>query len=113
MTVARLSALRFFALLFLLPGLAGLILAAMISADYLDRMPKWPVPEQNRVVPRGIHGTTVYQTPAEDRELNTIEYSSVGVFLVGLALGVLYLEQWGSLQTRDESKESGLAEHTG
>ena len=46
----------------------------------------------NRIVPRGIHGTTVYQTPAENRELNLIEYSSVGVFLVGLALGVVYLE---------------------
>jgi len=67
----------------------------MISTHYLDTMPRWPAPEANRVVPRGIHGTTVYQTPAENRDLNLIEYSSVGVFVLGLALGVVYLEKWG------------------
>ena len=77
MKAARLVTLKFFALLFLLPGLAGLIISAMISMHYLDTMPRWPVPEENRVVPRGIHGITIYQTPAEDRELNLIEYSSV------------------------------------
>ncbi len=111
MKAARLAALKFFALLFLLPGLAGLIVSAMISTHYLDTMPRLPVPEENRVVPRGIHGTTVYQTPAEDRDLNLIEYSSVGVFLVGLALGVVYLEQWGSLQSQAGEEESDLAEN--
>jgi len=100
--------IKFFALLFLLPGLAGLIVSAMISTHYLDTMPRWPAPEVNRVVPRGIHGTTVYQTPAEDRELNLIEFSSVGVFLVGLALGVIYLEQWGALQSRLAEEENEL-----
>ena len=109
MRAARLATLKFFALLFLLPGLAGLIVSAMISTHYLDTMPKWPVPEENRVVPRGIHGTTVYQTPAEDRTLNRIEYSSVGIFLVGLVLGVVYLEKWGSTQGATD-EESKLAE---
>ncbi len=113
MKASKLPALKFFALLFLLPGLAGLIISAMISTHYLDAMPKWPVPEEHRIVPRGIHGTTVYQTPAENSELNLVEYSSVGVFLVGLALGVVYLEKWGSLQARDESEESELAHHAG
>lgn len=111
MKAARLAALKFFALLFLLPGLAGLILSAMISTHYLDTMPRWPMPEEHRIIPRGIHGTTVYQTPAEDRNLNAIEYSSVGVFLVGLVLGVVYLEQWGSLQTRASQEEADLAEN--
>lgn len=111
MTTARLATLKFFALLFLLPGLAGLIVSAMISTHYLDTMPRWPAPEVNRVVPRGIHGTTVYQTPAENRDLNLIEGTSVGVFLVGLALGVVYLEQWGALQSRLAEEESGLAEN--
>ena len=93
MNAARLATLKFFALLFLLPGLAGLIVSAMISTHYLDIMPRLPVPEVNRVVPRGIHGTTVYQTPAENRDLDLIEYLSVGVFLVGLGLGVVYLEK--------------------
>ncbi|HVN94017.1 MAG TPA: hypothetical protein VMT38_09985 [Terracidiphilus sp.] len=108
MRTARLAMIKFFALLFLLPGLAGLIVSAMISTHYLDTMPRWPAPEVNRVVPRGIHGTTVYQTPAEDRELNLIEFSSVGVFLVGLALGVIYLEQWGALQSRLAEEENEL-----
>jgi len=111
MTTARLTTLKFFALLFLLPGLAGLIVSAMISTHYLDTMPRWPAPEVNRVVPRGIHGTTVYQTPAEDRDLNLIEGASVGVFLVGLVLGVVYLEQWGALQSRMAQEESELADN--
>ncbi len=111
MKTARLATLKFFSLLFLLPGLAGLIVSAMISTHYLDTMPRWPAPEVNRVVPRGIHGTTVYQTPAEDRDLNMVEGASVGVFLVGLALGVVYLEQWGALQSRMAEEESELAEN--
>lgn len=109
MNVRRLAALKFFALLFLLPGLAGLIVSAMISTHYLDTMPRQPVPEENRMVPRGIHGTTVYQTPDEDRRLNVIEYSSVGVFLVGLALGVVFLEEWAGMQSAAEEKASRLA----
>ncbi len=113
MKAARLATLKFFALLFLWPGLAGLVVSAMISTHYLDTMPRWPVPEEYRTVPRGIHGTTVYQTPAENREFNLVENSSVGVFLFGLALGVVYLEKWGSLQARDEGEESELAPHAG
>ena len=76
----RLAALKLFALLFLLPGLAGLIVSAMISTHYLATMPRWPVMEQHRFVPRGIHGITIYQTPEENRDLNVIEYTSVGIF---------------------------------
>ena len=39
MKAARLAALKFFALLFLLPGLAGLIVSAIISTQYLDTLP--------------------------------------------------------------------------
>jgi len=109
MASARLASLKFFALLFLLPGLAGLLVSAMISTHYLDTMPRLPVPEQNRVVPRGIHGTTVYQTAAENRDLDLIEYSSVGIFLVGLGLGVVYLEKWGAMQSREAEEEIKLA----
>lgn len=112
MRAAHLATLKFFALLFLLPGLAGLIVSAMISTHYLDSMPRYPVVEQNRVVPRGIHGITVYQTPEENRKLNLIEYSSVGIFVLGLALGLVYLEKWGSLQAR-ASYEDDLVKHPG
>ncbi|MGA3033527.1 MAG: hypothetical protein ABSD70_09600 [Terracidiphilus sp.] len=112
MKAARLATLKFVALLFLLPGLAGLIVSAMISTHYLDTMPRSPVPEQMRVVPREIHGITIYQTAPEDRELNVIEYSSVGVFLIGLVIGVVYLEKWGAAQPRADQEDAGLTRET-
>jgi len=113
MKTAHLAALRFFALLFILPGLAGLILSAMISTHYLDVMPRGPVLVEGRIVPREIHGIVVYQTEEENRRLNLIEYSSVGVFVVGLGLGLVYLEKWGSLQSRAGEEEGELAEDRG
>lgn len=110
MRAAKLAVLKFFALLFLLPGLAGLIVSAMISTHYLDTMPRWPVLEQDRVVPRGIEGVTIYQTPQENRNLNLIEYSSVGVFVVGLVLGLVYLEKWGAAQA-SAAEEDDLLQH--
>jgi hypothetical protein len=92
---AQLATIRFISLLFLLPGLAGLIISAMISTHYLETMPRGPAPEEARMVPRNIHGVVVYQTEVEDRRLNLIEYSSVGVFVIGLGLGVFYLKEWG------------------
>jgi hypothetical protein len=110
MKVVRLATLKFLALLFLLPGLAGLILSAMISTQYLETMPKWPAPAEQRIVPREIHGTTVYQTAEEDRYLSAVEYTSVGIFLVGLVVGVIYLERWGRVQSRLSEEESDLAQ---
>ena len=89
------STLKFFSLLFLLPGLAGLIASAMISLNYGNTLPKMPIPEQSRTVPRSINGQVIYQTEEEDRRLNEIEFASVGVFLVGATLGLIYLAKWG------------------
>ena len=111
MKFASMAMLKFFALLFLLPGLAGLIVSAMVSTHYLYTMPKFPVPEQDRVVPRGIHGITVYQTPQENRELNLMEYGSVGIFVIGLGLSVVYLEKWGSAQVRAADDDHELLGH--
>jgi hypothetical protein len=74
-------------------------------------MPKWPSPQELRTVPRNIHGTVVYQTAKEDRELNLMEYSSVGVFLVGLGLGLVYLEKWGARQARVVEEDEALTEN--
>ena len=65
---------------------------------------------ESRVVPREIHGIVVYQTKEEDKKLSTIEYSSVGVFVVGLLLGLVYLEMWGATQARYGKEEDELAE---
>jgi len=110
MRPAQLATLKFFALLFLLPGLAGLIVSAMFSTRYLDTMPRVPVLSQGRDVPREIHGIVVYQTKEEDRKLRSIEYSSVGVFVVGLLLGLVYLEKWGATQARCDEENDELAE---
>jgi hypothetical protein len=110
MKPAQLGTLKFFALLFLLPGLAGLIVSAMISTQYLDKMPRGPVAGESRVVPREIHGIVIYQTKEEDQKLSTIECSSVGVFVVGLVLGLVYLEKWGATQVRYGEEEDTVAE---
>ena len=113
MKSSRLARLKLFALLFMLPGLAGLIVSAMISVNYLDTLPRGPAPEQLRTEPRNIHGIVVYQTVAEDRKLNLIEYSSVGVFVIGLWLGLDYLEKWGSRRVRKPGEDDELTESLG
>ena len=81
MKAARLATLKFFALLFLLVGLAGLIASAAISTHYLVVMPRapapGPTPDEYRSVPRSIHGVTIYQTAKENRLLNTWEFHAV------------------------------------
>lgn len=94
MNVRNLRRLRFLSLLFLLPGLAGLILSAMLSMNYLETLPRSPMPSEYRMVPRNIDGTIVYQTKEENGRLDVMEYSSVAVFLVGLGLGLIYMRKW-------------------
>jgi hypothetical protein len=111
MKALQLVTLRRTALSFLLPGLAGLILSSMVSTHYLGTLPKMPVPQELRMTPRNIHGTVVYQTKGEDNTLRAIEYSSVGVFLVGFGLGVVYLEKWGSARARETEEEEKSPEY--
>jgi len=105
MRPTQLRTLKTIALALILPGLAGLIASAMFSMHYLDTMPRWPSPEELRTVPRTIHGIVIYQTAAEDRKLNQMEYSSIAVFVAGLGLGLLYLEKWGQRQARVPAEE--------
>ena len=95
MQYRSMSTLRLAALCFLLPGLSGLIVASMISVTYLDKLPRTPDPWAMRMTPRLIHDITVYQTEGEDRRLNIVEYSSIGLFLIGLGLTLVYLRKWG------------------
>ena len=65
------------------------------------------------MAPRNIHGVVVYQTDKEDRNLDLIEYSSVGVFLAGLGLGLTYLEKWGARQMRETEDQEDMTEDFG
>jgi len=110
MNQSKLAALRIAALFFLLPGLAGLVGSAVVSTSYLQRMPRFPDVENQRMVPRNIHGVIVYQTDEEDSRLDMMEYSSVSVFVVGLLLGVVYLEKWSSLRSTEMETMEDLEE---
>jgi len=110
MSRVNLSVLKFFALLFLLPGLGGLVFSAMVSTDYLETLPKSPAPIEQRTTPRNVHGVVIYQTAQEDVRLSVMEYSSVAVFLVGLLLGIVYLEKWSSVRQLDMDLDTDLFE---
>ena len=105
MVKRSLATLRILALLFLLPGLAGLVISAFVSTSYLDNLPKQPIPAEMRMTPRNIHGTVVYQTAEEDRRLTVMEYASVGIFAIGLGLSLLYLERWGTIKSSELDQE--------
>jgi uncharacterized membrane-anchored protein YitT (DUF2179 family) len=104
-----LAKLKTIALALILPGLAGLIASAMVSVHYLDTMPRWTSPRESRTVPRNIHGIIVFQTAIEDRNLNLVEYSSIGVFVAGLGLGLVYLEKWSVRQARAAQESDPLS----
>ena len=89
MKTAQLATLRFISLLFLLPGLAGMVISTMVSMHYMDTLPKSPAPEELRTTPRNINGYVVFQTAEEDQRLTFLEYTSVGAFAIGLGLGLL------------------------
>jgi hypothetical protein len=110
---SKLPGLRALSLFFLLPGLAGLVLSAVLSAHYLSVLPTLPVPQDMRMIPRNIHGTIVYQTEREDRLLNLAEGTSVGFFLVGSILGVVYLEKHSSMMARRAEIAEQIAKNEG
>lgn len=105
MTNQRLGVLRFFALLFLLPGLAGLILSAWVSTSYLENLPRMPMPAERRMIPRNIHGVIVYQSEGEDQRLDVMQDASIGIFIIGLSLGLVYMRKWGITQMLAGSDE--------
>jgi hypothetical protein len=106
MNLPQFRLLRSISLVFMLPGLAGLIASAVASLQYEKELPKMPVPAEMRLVPRSINGTIVYQTKAEDRKLSFAEGTSAAVFGIGLVLGCVYFRRWGmayAIGVEDES----------
>jgi uncharacterized membrane-anchored protein YitT (DUF2179 family) len=107
----QLARLKMFALALILPGLAGLIASAMLSVHYLDTMPRWPSPQESRTVPRNIRGIVVFQTEAEKLNLDLLEYCSIGVFVAGLGLGLVYLEKWSARQSRAAEQDDQFSQY--
>jgi hypothetical protein len=110
---SQLPKLRGLSLFFLLPGLAGLVLSAILSTHYLSILPRSPVPEDMRMTPRNIDGTIVYQTEKEDRLLDLAEGASVGFFLVGSIVGVVYLEKHSDMMARRAENEKRANHYAG
>ncbi len=92
---AYIAKLRFFSLMFLVPGLIGLMISATLSGIYMNTLPRYPDPQNLRMTPRNINGYTVYQTDDEDRRLGRTEYGSMGIFLIGLAMALVHFQKWG------------------
>lgn len=95
MKLENLTKLRLFSFCCLLPGLLGLTLATCVSTRYMDTLPRFPDPEHERMVPRNISGYVIYQTDEEAHQLDLVEFTSVGLFSVGLITGLVYLQKWG------------------
>ena len=110
MEAGKLATLRFCALLFLLPGLCGRILSAVISTHYLDTVPRWPTPDELRMTPRSVHGIVVYLTEQEDRQLTIIERTSTFSLILGLSFGFFYMEKWGSEQNEEPEETVEVAD---
>jgi hypothetical protein len=108
----NLTTTRFFSLLFLGSGLLGLMISAALSAHYVNTLPKRPDPQNLRMIPRDIDGYTVYQTDDENRTLDRAEFGSMGVFLLGIVVGLVYFQKWG-LARAIESKEEDFAGEEG
>jgi len=106
MSRKNLPVLKFFALLFLIPGLIGLVVSAIVSTEYLQTMPRFPIPTEERMTPRNVHGVIIYQTLEEDERLSMMEYTSVSVFVIGLFLGIVYLEKWSTVRQAEAENDT-------
>jgi hypothetical protein len=92
-------------LLFLVPGVLGLVFSSAVSTHFRITLPTTPVPNERRMTPRNISGVIVYVTVDEERQLNLIEYSSAVSVLFGLCLGCVYAVRWGTARAIGDDAE--------
>ena len=100
--------MRRISLALILPGLAGLIVSAMISVHYRHHAPLARSAATPHHPPQYPRNRGVPDPSAEDRKLDLFEYSSIGVFLPGLILGLVYLEKWAARQPRTLAEDEFL-----
>lgn len=106
---SALRAMRMISLLFLLAGIGGYIASTIVVEQDRMTLPRGLVLAQGRMIPREIHGTTIYLTREENRRLNLFEYSSMTMLLAGAGLGLLFwtkLSQSGAYSGEDESLQA-------
>ena len=101
--------LQFFSMLFLVPGIFGLIVSTILSTSYLANLPRIPDPQSLRMTPREIHGVTIFETVEEDRTLTGVEYGALGCFLIGLVFSVVYIEKRSAARA-SEGEQSAMGE---
>ena len=85
-------------------------MSAIISTHYMNNLPRFPDPNNLRMNPRNINGYIIYQTDQEDRFLDLVEYSSMGIFLIGLSSGLVYLQKWGLVRAIESEDDEFIAE---
>lgn len=103
---SALRTVRMISLLFLLAGIGGYIVSTVLAEQALVTFPQGLVLAQGRMIPREIHGTTIYLTREENRRLNLFEYSSMAMLLTGATLGFFFwtkLSQSGAYSGEDDS----------
>ena len=81
------SALNFFAMLLLLPGLLALFVNASLKTHYYDTRP-W-VADYLYTAPYPLNGQVVFITDGEDRQLNLLWFYGVRGFGLGFGLWIL------------------------
>ena len=81
------SALNFFAMLLLLPGLLALVVNASLKTHYFDSRPR--VANEIYTAPCPLNGQVVYITDDEDQQLNFLWFYGVRGFTIGLCLWIL------------------------
>jgi len=100
---------RFFALVFLLPGLAGLVADATLSTHHFDTQPRNLVPAEQRTVGRTLNGQVVYLTMEENEQPDSLRYYGLRAFGIGAGLGLLYL---GAMASHLDRYQDSGAEDT-
>jgi hypothetical protein len=73
-----------------LTGLAGVLWAASLWFDAQRTLPRHPDPQAGRIYALNVHGIVVYQTHAERKHLDTIQYSAIALFGASALMAAIY-----------------------
>ena len=92
-------------------GLAGILWTSSLWYQYQSTLPRRPDPVAGRVYPLNVHGIVVYQTRDERNRLDEVQYSSIGVFALGVLIGALHRKKFGQPPTPPKLGPSWTSGH--